>query len=172
MNLKPITDLSPNLKQEVTVPTRLNPPRILDPIITTLGKWYQTPVTKPPINPNTNNGKPWDHLVVLMLPIVSTLQIPPRQYTVTVTRPLTQSGMAQFAEWVENCNWSEILQCEDTSMMAKTFQNMVLQNYERCFKTKTLKTCAEDKPWFSVELKHLDRTMKREFFKHKQSDIV
>ena len=51
LNLSPIKNLSPNLKQEVKVFTRLNPPAILDPIITTLGKWYQSPVTKPPINP-------------------------------------------------------------------------------------------------------------------------
>ena len=87
LNLSPITNLSPHLKQEVKVPTRLNPPAILDPIITTLGKWYQSPVTKPPLNPNDDSGKPSDHLIVLM----SALQIPPRFYTTVVARPLTQS---------------------------------------------------------------------------------
>ena len=51
LNLSPITNLSPNLKQEVKVPTRLNPPAILDPIITTLGKWYQSPVRNLPLIP-------------------------------------------------------------------------------------------------------------------------
>ena len=94
LNLSPITSLSPNLKQVVKVHTRLNPPAILDPIITTLSKWYQPPVTKPPINPNRNSGgKASDHLVVLMCPLVSELQIPPRLYTTVTTRPLTQSGI-------------------------------------------------------------------------------
>ena len=68
LNLSPITNLSTKLKQEVKVHTRLNPPAILDPIITTLGSWYQSPITKPPINPDDSCGKPSDHLIVLMLP--------------------------------------------------------------------------------------------------------
>ena len=52
LNLAPILNLSPELEQVVKVPTRLNPDRILDPIITTLKKYYCEPHTKPPINPN------------------------------------------------------------------------------------------------------------------------
>ena len=116
LNLSPITSLSPNLKQVVKVYTRLNPPAILDPIITTLGKWYQAPVTKPPINANENSGgKPSDHLVVLMMPLVSELQIPPRVYTTVTTRPFTQSGVERFAQWVENYSFSEIYECNDAN---------------------------------------------------------
>ena len=48
LNLSPILSLSPSLKQVVKVPTRLNPEAILDPIITTMCKYYCEPVTKPP----------------------------------------------------------------------------------------------------------------------------
>ena len=50
LNLSPILNLSPSLKQVVQVPTRLNPDVTLDPVITTLGRFYQSPVTKPPLN--------------------------------------------------------------------------------------------------------------------------
>ena len=169
LNLSPITNLSPNLRQEVKVPTRLNPPAILDPIISTLGKWYQEPITKPPISANENKGKPSDHLIVLWLPLVSEMQIPPRQYTTVVTRPLTKSGIERFAVWVENCSWSEIYECSDGNKKAEIFQDMLMENYHRCFPTKSLKVCEEDKPWYSLELKKLDRRMRREFFKHKKS---
>ena len=67
LNLSPILNLSSNLKQVVKTPTRLNPDAILDPMITTMWKYYQEPVTKPPINQNEgSNGKPSDHLVVLI----------------------------------------------------------------------------------------------------------
>ena len=102
MNLNPITSLSPNLKQLVQVPTRLDPDAILDPIITTLGKWYLPPITRPPINPNVGDGKPSDHLVVLMLPLASTLDIPPRQYRKVTTRPIQQSGIDRFGQWNVN----------------------------------------------------------------------
>ena len=169
LNLSPITNLSPNLKQLVTVPTRLNPPAILDPIITTLGKWYQPPITKPPINPNTESGKPSDHLVVLMLPLVSTLQIPPRQYRTVETRPITQSGIDRFGQWIVNQTWSEIYQCEDANRKIEIFQKCLLENYHRCFPIKTIKVCDDDDPWITVELKNLDRKRKREFLKHKGS---
>ena len=169
LNLSPITNLSANLKQEVKVFTRLNPPAILDPIITTLGKWYQSPVSKPPIKPNTDSGKPSDHLVIIMQPLASTLQIPPRQYTVVETRPLTQSGIVQFAKWVETYSWSEIYQCEDANNMVNMFQDVLLANYERCFPTKTIKVCSEDTPWASEKLKRMHRSMQREFLKHQES---
>ena len=138
LSLKPITNLSPNLKQLVKVPTRLNPDRILDPIISTLGKWYNEPVTKPPINANPENGKPSDHLVVLMLPLSSTLEIPPRVYKTIVTRPLTQMGFSKFAEWVELETWSEVYSCNDAHLKAQIFQNLVFTNYLRCFPTKVM----------------------------------
>ena len=150
--------------------TRLNPPAILDPIITTLGKWYQSPVTKPPINPNKNGGKPSDHLVVLMFPLVSALQCPPRIYTTIETRPLTHAGFERFAVWVENYSFSEIYSCEDGHKMAALFQELLLTNYYKCFPTKILKVCSEDKPWISKELKELHRSVKREYFKHKKSE--
>ena len=105
-----------------------------------------------------------------MLPLVSTLQIPPRVYTSVVTRPYTESGVQRFAQWVQDYSWSEIYECEDGHNMAELFQNVLLENYKRCFPTKTLKVCEEDRPWVSVELKKLDRLVKREFSKHKQSE--
>ena len=61
LNLSPILNLSPSLKQVVKVPTRLNPDAILDVIITTLFKYSMDPVIKPPINNDAGNGKPSDH---------------------------------------------------------------------------------------------------------------
>ena len=42
------------------------------------------------------DGKPFDHLVVLMLPLASILYIPPRQYRTVTTRPIPQSGIDRF----------------------------------------------------------------------------
>ena len=47
LNLAPILHLSPTLKSVVTKPTRLNPDRILDNIITDLSKFYQCPEVLP-----------------------------------------------------------------------------------------------------------------------------
>ena len=50
LNLDPVLTLTPSMRQMVTTPTRLNPKEILDPIITTMGAWYQTPVYLAPVD--------------------------------------------------------------------------------------------------------------------------
>ena len=169
LSLTPILNLSPDLKQEVKVYTRLNPPAILDPIITTLGKWYQPPVTMPPVEANPGEGVASDHLIILMSPLVSELQTQPRVYRKIVTRPLNRAGFERFAKWVESCDWSEIFENKSANEMAEIFQNVLVENYTRCFPTKTTRICSEDKPWISLELKQLCRKMKREFCKNKKS---
>ena len=66
LKLDSILDLNSNFRQVVQDPTRLDPPRILDPIITTLSGYYQKPECLPPLDadPDTN-GKPSDHLMVV-----------------------------------------------------------------------------------------------------------
>ena len=170
LNLSPILNLSPRLVQVVKVPTRLNPSATLDPIITTLKKYYSEPVTKPPINPDSaSSGKPSDHLIVLMQPISATVPIPPRSYRTVQYRPITESGCYAFQSWVEGETWSDIYTCTDIHMKAASFQKIVIQNFEKCFPIKSLKICDDDRPWVTKGVKKLDRLRKREFLKHKKS---
>ena len=172
MNLSPILNLSPDLHQVVKIPTRLNPDRILDPIITNLRKYYCEPTTKPPINPDANKkGKPSDHLVVLMEPITATLQIQPRVYKTIETRPINFEGLQKFANWVENCSWADLYKCKDSNMKAEMFQTTLLEKYQECFPVKIVKISCEDKPWFSLKLKILDKRRKKEFAKNYKSDL-
>ena len=70
LDLSPILKLSQSMKQLVVTPTRMNPPSILDPIITTLGAWYQTPICLPALDADPGTGgEPSDHLIPLMRPI-------------------------------------------------------------------------------------------------------
>ena len=50
--LDSIINLSPNMRQVVNEFTRLNPPRMLDPILTTMSKFYQPPICIPPLDPD------------------------------------------------------------------------------------------------------------------------
>ena len=60
LKLSPILDISSSFTQVVKVPTRLDPPAILDTIVTSLSKFYNEPITKPPLqnDPDNLNGKP------------------------------------------------------------------------------------------------------------------
>ena len=170
LNLSPILNLSPNLKQVVKIPTRLKPEAILDPIITTLWRYYQEPVTKPPINPNVNSkGKPSDHLIVIMKPLSSALEIQPRNYEIITTRPITQSGTDKFGKWLVCHNWHEVYKCENVNEKAEIFQQTLMDKFYDCFPSKTRKVCCDDSPWVTDRVKKLDRLQKREFYKNHQS---
>ena len=170
LNLAPILSLSPRLKQCVKVPTRLNPAAILDPIITTLHQWYLEPVTMPPINNNEESGKPSDHLVVLMRPISAQFPSPPRQYYTVQTRPITESGLRYFGQWITNHSWRDLYTCTDVNRKAEMLQSVLLDKYYRVFPIKCIKLCRDDKPWVTGNLKKLDRARKREFLKNKASE--
>ena len=170
LNLTPILNLSPSLEQVVKVPTRLNPDAILDKIITTMKKYYCSPVTKPPLLNDENNGKPSDHLIVLMLPISSILECTPRRYETVQYRPITDSGILKYESWLTNQTWAGVYAEQDCHKKAELFQKELYQNFEKCFPLKTFKTCPDDRPWFTKALKSLDRKRKREFSKNKKSE--
>ena len=170
LSLKPILSLSHSLSQVVKLPTRLNPDRMLDPIITTMARYFEEPVTIPPINLNPNSkGKPSNHLVVLMRPISSSLSIPQRTYKTVRTQPITESGIQLFRQWIEDYRWVELYSCTSAHKKAEIIQQTLMENYMRCFPIKTAKFSSDDSPWVTKCLKKLDRLRKREFCKNKQS---
>ena len=170
LNLSPILNLSPSLKQMVRTPSRLNPPAMLDPVITTMKKFYSEPITKPPLeNDEDKQGKPSDHLVVLMYPINSQIGCPQRQTRVVESRPLLQSGIDKMGSWITQQTWSEIYKCKDVNQKAKILQQMMTQKMDECFPIKTVKFTSDDKPWASQQIKELDRKCKQEFFKNQKS---
>ena len=108
MNLRPILNLSPSLKSVVTKPTRLNPDRILDNIITDLANFYQSPEVLPPIAADVGSGgKPSDHLTVVMAPIATVDNKPARISKTIIVRPMKQSGIDNFGAWICNQTWAE-----------------------------------------------------------------
>ena len=101
LNLTPITNLSPNLHQIVRTPTRVDPVTgvepILDPIITTLTPYYQTPQCLPPLDSDPeNNGKPSDHRIVVVRPITSINNQCARSLRTIKSRPITESGITNM----------------------------------------------------------------------------
>ena len=118
LNLKSILNLSPRLKQVVTVPTRLNPDAILDTIITTLWAFYQLPFTLAPLDNDTEkNGKPSDHQIVIWKPINASE--PQVRKTKEITfRPLPESGITQFGEWLKTENWDVLFNAQNANQKA------------------------------------------------------
>ena len=107
LKLDSILSLSPQLVQVVRTPTRKG--AILDPIITTLSKYYQSPVCLPPLDADPDQtGAPSDHMIVFMEP-VNTISNNPGRIKKTVTfRPLPQSGIRLMGDWIVHHNWEAL----------------------------------------------------------------
>ena len=127
LKLDSILNLSPNFKSVVITPTRLNPDKILDNIITDLSKWYQTPECLPPLDADEGTGgAPSDHLTVVMCPITALVNKPARTTREVEVRPLKQSGINLFEHWLQDQTWDEVLKAKSVDDKAEVFQNMLL----------------------------------------------
>ena len=170
LKLDPILHMSPSLKSVVTNPTRLNPDKILDNIITDLSKFYQIPECLPPLDADENSGgKPSDHKIVIMQPISVVDNKPARITREIVVRPMKQSGIDLFKYWLDNQSWKEVIEADTVDKKSEIFQNMLLEKLEEYLPTKKRKACTADQPFCTEEVKRLKRLKSREFSKHRKS---
>ena len=164
LKLDNILNLSTNMRQLVTEYTRLDPPAMLDPIISTLGVYYQLPECLPPLDPDPDsNGSPSDHLIVVMRPVNTINNKCARTVRQVTVRPLPQSGLDKVKTWMENQNWSDILLEENVDKKAETLHQMVLNQLNQHCPEKIRKVSSDDEPWFTDKLKRLDRKCRRLF---------
>ena len=171
MNVKPILNLSSDLRQVVQVVTRTNPDATLDLIITNLQSLYHPPTTMPPLDHDENvSGKPSDHLIVVMRPLSNTNPNQVVRYKTVKYRPFPDSGIRDMGQWVQSQNWKEIYSESDPNLKAEKFEKMVMEKVNIFFPEKTLKINENDKPWVNIQLIKLDRQCKREYNKNKKSN--
>ena len=116
------------MRQLVSGVTRLDPPAMLDPIISTLESYYQLPILLPPLDPDPeSNGKPSDHLIGVMRLINTINNKPGRVFREIKVRPLPDSGLAKFRTLIQGQDWDVILKEKSVDSKAEIWHNMVLE---------------------------------------------
>ena len=101
LKLDPILSLSPNFCQIVKNWTRMNPPALLDPILTTLANFYQVPECLEPLDADPDkNGKKSDHKIVVAKPINTINNKSGRELRKVKVRPFTKSGFEKNEKMV------------------------------------------------------------------------
>ena len=171
LNLKSILQLDPRMRQIVTSPTRLNPDAILDPIITTLGNYYQPPVCLPPLGADPGSGgRSSDHLIVVGRPVNTANSKSARIYRHVTVRPLPQSGWNKLTVWMESQDWKEIILESDIHKKADNLHTLLMNKINEIFPEKKCKFTDDDQPWFTPQLKKLHRKKKREYQKNRKSE--
>ena len=169
LKLDSILMLNSKMCQVVQSPTRLNPPRILDPIITTLSDFYQMPDCLPPLEADQNKGVASDHLMVVMKPLLQYSSNYIRSYKKIRYRPLSDVGLQKMRDWLEHEEWTEVSLIESADDKAKILHQKLIAKYYEFFPEKECKIASDSKPFFNSKLQKLRRIKRREYAKHRKS---
>ena len=155
----------------MTSPTRLNPDQVLDPIITTMGRWYQTPVCLAPVeaDPGTG-GKNSDHLIPTMSSVDMVNNRLARTSRRVTVRPLPESGLLKLEQALREQSWQVVLEAETADEKADAFQKVAMEMVNQAVPEKVRRIASDDQDWYTDALKRLDRRRRREFRINRRSN--
>ena len=106
LKIESILSLNQNFKQAVKNPTRLNPPAILDIIVTDLCKYYKDPVCESPLDVDSDKvGTLSDHFMVIMEPIDAFNNRKERKENSFLYRSYTDAAFDKMDNMLDNINW-------------------------------------------------------------------
>ena len=89
---------------------------------------YCVPIIAPPVPPDDPLcGVPSDHSTPVATPLATDTLQQTRDYVVKVSRPLPESGMLEFGEWICKEDWSGIPENADPTEQVLAFENIVNQ---------------------------------------------
>ena len=142
-----------NLKQVVDFPTHEG--HSLDLIISDLGEQYLPPQPLPPVGRSK-------HVSVLWSPAPTTTQA---CHTTTRThRPITDSSLRAFGQWIVRYPWTEVITVEDVCTKWENFAATTTQAYQHFFPTKTTVVHSSDVPWITARIKRLMGQRNKTFY--------
>ena len=123
-------------------PTRRDPvtfvEALLDPVITSLETYYQTPTCLPPLDPDPeSNGKHSDHRIVVVRPVSAINNQFARTTRLIKIRPITVPGMIKMRYFLCSQYWSSVYEAEDAHSKAKLLQELLLNKFHEIFPEKT-----------------------------------
>ena len=137
MKLDTILNLDTKMKQIVMTPTRLNPAAILDPIMTTLGLYYQTPVCLPPLDSDDGESQS-DHLTVIAEPISAINNKPARKIKKVKVRRQPESGKALLKGWFSQQTWEQVSNAVPAHDKADILQTLIMERIDQYLPEKTV----------------------------------
>ena len=139
MNISSLLHGIPRLFQIVTQPTHTSG-KVLDILLTNMSNLYCVPIITPPVLPdNPLVGVPSDHSTPVAVPLATDTLQQTREYVVKVTRPLPESGILEFGEWLCSEEWAGLSEQADPTEQGLMFEKTVQQKLDVIFPTKTLK---------------------------------
>ena len=164
MDIRPILSCGLRLRQVVDLSTRQG--EVLDIIIMNLSSYYKSPIIAPPLQPDDpKKAKPSDHSVPVCAPHTDRYKPAARNYRIIKYRPMPESSVHRFGEWIVNENWDSINSEMSANQQSVTFEQLVSEKLNSFCPVKEMKLGSQDKPFITAELKRIARLKNREYNK-------
>ena len=168
MDISSLLNCNLKLKQIVNRPTRKQ--EILDIVLTNLFPFYNAPVILPPVQPDVpGQGVPSDHSVPICVPHTDLNNPPTCIYRTITSRPLRDSKIRDFGQWLTSESWESITDIADPTEQVEVFEKLITQKTNEHFPLKVTKLGVGDAPFMTSELKTLKRRRMNEYKKHLKS---
>ena len=149
----------------------MDPPALLDPVLTTMSSYYQVPECLDPLDADPDkDGKKSDHRIVVARAISEFNNKSARKTKEVKVRPIPESGILKMKKWFVDQSWKEVYRADSSHDKAAIFQKLLLEALDEFFPEKVRKISNDDQPWISHRLKVLDRKRKRLYRKERRSE--
>ena len=90
-------------------------------------------------------------------------------YTAKTARPLPDSGIAEFGQWITLEEWETVPEKISPTEQVLKFQKLLDDKLDDIFPKKIYRVSQQDKAWMNFELKKFDRLKKRKYRKYGRS---
>ena len=167
--VEPVLLLNNNFRQLVTQPTRHNPDAVLDVVLTTLGKYYQTPVIEDPLETDDGNAAS-DHMLVKVLPLNNFQNRIIKEKKTIQFRSYTEKCFKNMESKLKEVDWGFLANDGTANDNFQSFQDFLFNLFDECFPLKTRTVTNDSEPWYSENLSVLKRKKCREYAKHRKSE--
>ena len=169
LNIATLLSGIPRLKQLVTQFTHGF--KILDVILSNMGSLYSVPLIAPPVPPDDpSRGVASDHSTPIATPLALDSVHQSREYVTKTYRPLPESGIREFGQWICSEGWGDIIDNTTPTEQVLAFEQLINSKMNDILPTKTVEINPYvDKPYITAELKKLDRQIKKEYRKRSKS---
>ena len=109
--------------------------------MTTVPELYAPPVIVPPVPADDpNHGVPSDHSTAVATPLsISSLAQNTNEYSERIFRPLPESGISEFGQWLTNEKWENICNEDSTNAQVGARQATLSKKCNAIFPSKKLK---------------------------------
>ena len=162
LNLAPILLGLPKFRQVVVGNTHGE--KCLDVLITNIASLYHPPEIVPAVPADDpTRAKPSDHLVPVMYPISGASGTVSRTYTSKLRRPMPDSAIRDFGQWLVGEKWSGLAEEEGPDAKWCNFNALLKDKFEEHFPQKEVKISNEDLPFIDWKLKKLKRQLMRKY---------